>query len=134
MNTTKIGDFVQANGLAMTATRVGAAGGDWGRGATEWQVTLRAERNGATMIVPFHMGSAHTDAPDLATVLDCLALDSAGFENATGFADWADEYGFDSDSIKALRTYEQVEEQAHSLRALLGQEAYDELLFCTERL
>ena len=86
------------------------------------------------MHVPFSQGSAHTKPPTLEDVLDCLASDSAGVENARSFEDWAAEYGYDTDSRKAEKTYCLCRDQAEQLKALLGPDSYAQLLWNVERL
>ncbi len=71
--------------------------------------------------------------PDLASVLDCLASDSSSFDNARDFDDWASEYGLDTDSRKAERTYRVTGDQSKRLRHFLGEELYRDLLWHTER-
>jgi hypothetical protein len=92
----------------------------------------------------FSQGSAHTSDPTLADVLDCLASDASGYEdarytreshlNAPSFDAWASEYGYDTDSRKAEKTFRAIKRQAEQLKRTLGQEAYEELLYNTERL
>lgn len=86
------------------------------------------------LTVYFSQGSAHKKPPTLAEVLDCLASDASGVDNAQSFEDWASEYGYDTDSRKAEATYRICEKQAQELKALLGQDAYTQLLYNTERL
>jgi len=86
------------------------------------------------MTVYFSQGSAHKKKPTLAEVLDCLASDASGIENARSFEDWANEYGYDTDSRKAEKTYRICQVQAEDLRNLLGRDAYKTLLYHTERL
>lgn len=100
---------------------------DWSAPHTSWLVTLRFE--GRTMTVPFHMGLAHTHEPEAPEVLECLASDASGADNADGFADWASEYGYDTDSRKAEALYRQICEQVTELRTFLGAEVYTELLY-----
>jgi len=71
--------------------------------------------------------------PKVSDVLDCLASDSSGYDNARNFEDWASEYGYDTDSRKAYATYQTVAEQAKALKHFLGEVVYTELLFDTER-
>ena len=71
--------------------------------------------------------------PELADVLDCLASDAAGYENARHFEDWAAEYGYDQDSRKGYAIFETVEKQAKDLQRLLGTEAFNKLLWEVER-
>lgn len=73
-------------------------------------------------------------APTLAEVLDCLASDAATVENARTFEEWASELGYDTDSREAYKTYKVTKRQTEKLRALLGPEWFDRLLWHTERL
>lgn len=97
-----------------------------------WRVTLR--RGGRKMSVPFSQGAAHTVPPTTADVLDCLAVDASGFENARGFIDWCSEYGYDTDSRKAEQIYKTVGRQVASLKRFLGPVLYEVLLWNVERL
>lgn len=107
-------------------------GEDWrDAGARHFVVTLRRGRK--SMRVRFHQGSAYTEDPTAADVLDCLASDAAGYENARGFVAWAQEYGYDVDSRRAEKTYKTIARQAARLRAFLTDEKYDVLLWQTER-
>ena len=92
-----------------------------------WRVQLSL--NGRKLTIPFSQGFGFNgEPPKLETVLECLASDAAGFENADGFEDWAAEYGYDTDSRKAFKTYKQVEKQTEKLRAFLGNQ-YETLLW-----
>jgi len=71
--------------------------------------------------------------PELADVLDCLASDASGFDNSRSFEEWAGEYGYDTDSRKAEKTYLTVKNQALELKSFLGREAYETLLWNVER-
>ena len=71
--------------------------------------------------------------PDIQDVVDCLASDAAGYDNAWHFADWAAEYGYDDDSIKIRGIYDLVGKQSKQLRDLCG-EHLNALLHETERL
>jgi hypothetical protein len=100
--------------------------------AYPWTVTLRRKRK--QMTLPFYMGSARTEEPDAEAVLDCLALDASGLDSASSFEDWCAGYGYDTDSRKAERTYRDIKRLAGKLKAFLGDEAYEELLYETEGL
>ena len=100
----------------------------------ECTITMVGRGYHEPMTVYFSQGSAHKKSPTLAEVLDCLASDASGVDNARSFEDWASEYGYDTDSRKAERTYHICEKQAQDLKALLGQDAYNQLLYDTERL
>lgn len=73
--------------------------------------------------------------PTIEDVLDTLALDASSYDNARDFAGWAaDFFGYDSDSIKAEKTYKAVGEESRRLLQLLGHELYNELINDVERL
>lgn len=98
-----------------------------------WRVTL--QRPGKRMTVYFSKGRGHNGKPPQADeVLDCLASDAASVENAQDFADWCGDYGYDTDSRKAHRTYTICKRQAERLRKFVGATNFKELLFNTERL
>lgn len=101
-----------------------------------YKVTL-TRRNGSTtkrLTVFFSMGYGHSQEPEAADVLDCLASDAAGVHNATDFEDWAGEYGYDTDSRKAERTYAIVQRQAEKLQQFLGWDLYHDLLWDSQRV
>jgi phage-related protein len=96
-----------------------------------WKCLLRMGRS--RMTVPFSQGYAHTGEPKIDDVLDCLASDASSIENAKGFDDWCADYGYDTDSRKAERTFTVTQRQAENLRKFLGDSAYETLLWHTER-
>lgn len=102
------------------------------RGQSHYKCNIRS--GGHSMTLYFSMGSAHTKAPELAEVLDCLASDASGYENAQGFEDWASDLGYDTDSRSAEKIWRAVERGAKQLKRVLGDAAYQQLLWETERL
>jgi hypothetical protein len=86
------------------------------------------------MTVYFSMGLALCREPTVEDVLDCLASDASTVDNAKSFEDWCSELGYDTDSRKAERTYRACERQREKLMQFLGQAAYDQLVWNTERL
>lgn len=82
----------------------------------------------------FSQGSAHTADPTAAEVLDCLASGAASVENAGSFEDWAEELGFETDSRKAEKAYKAIKRQAEQLQRIMDSDAYQTLLWNTERL
>lgn len=97
-----------------------------------YKCRIMCGRRGFTIY--FSQGYGITGSPKLDGVLDCLASDACGYENANSFEDWASEYGYDTDSRSAEKIYRTVKRQAEQLRRTIGDEAYDELLYKTERL
>jgi hypothetical protein len=106
-------------------------------GSSHWLVTIR--KDDESMDVPFSMGPALNGPPTLASVLNCLASDAASVDNARSFDEWAEEMGYfpmesSEDFRKAESTYKAIEQQSSALRDLLGHEAFESLLYETERL
>lgn len=128
-----LGQFIREHGLTMIAEPTnGNPYMENGADMDHWRCVIRAGRRKLT--IPFSMGKGHNGkAPDLPNVLDCLASDSAGIETAGSFEDWASEYGYDTDSRKAERTFRACQRQADKLKRFLTEGAYQELLFDTER-
>lgn len=123
-------EFVTARNITATVKP------DLSKSGRSFRVTLHFE--GRQMTVLFFQGSAWTTDPTAADVLDCLALDSSGYENADNFEDWCLEYGFDLDDsdVRAehARTYHTVKSQSEKLSALLGFALYTDLLWNTDSL
>lgn len=97
-----------------------------------WTVTLKMGRKRLT--VPFSMGKAIAREPNAEDVLDCLASDAASIEIGHGFEDWADGFGYSTDSRKAEQTYKAIVRQSAKLRKFLGAHLYNVLVNDCERL
>lgn len=91
---------------------------DWRMSANPYTVTIRYR--GRQMTVPFYTGSAWTKEPDAADVLSCLCSDATSVENARDFAEWCNEFGYDVDSRRAYRTWQECKRNATKVRRLLG--------------
>ena len=105
---------------------------EWAVAASHWKCRFR--RGNQCLTTYFSMGSAHIGNPKAADVLDCLASDAASIENARSFEDWCSDFGYDTDSRRAERTFKTCERQAHKLKQFLGPDLYDTLPWNTERL
>jgi hypothetical protein len=133
----KIGEFIKSRKVRMDAPQYVddnpnmAGDDDWKRTATHWKCIIR--RGNKQMTVYFSQGSAHTKEPTLTDILDCIASDAAGIDNASGFEDWCSEYGYDTDSRKAERTYNVCVKQAEALKRMFGED-FKTLLYDTERM
>jgi hypothetical protein len=154
-DTVTIGQFVEENGITIKSVPT-----DHNRNMADsanidhWQVTLVRRtytqpgtfvnpqsgsiRNGKEhsrrMTLTFSKGYGHHGAEPTATeVLDCLASDAAGIDNAVSFEDWCSEYGYDTDSRKAEKTFKACEHEATRLKTFLGEDLYQQLLYWTER-
>lgn len=92
----------------------------WGEKET---IDLRDYRASCTEPIP----------PTASDILDCLASDACGYDDARTFEDWASNYGYDTDSRKAESIYHTIGQQAKALRHFLGRD-YDTLIHKIERL
>jgi hypothetical protein len=59
--------------------------------------------------------------PDVWSLIDCLVMDSDALDYS--FPDWADNFGYDSDSIKAKATYDACQANAFKIRELFDLDA-----------
>lgn len=130
--------FIEKHGITMTVQPAGSNPNmENSHTMDNWRCCFSfpcAERHTRLMEVYFSVGVGHNGkAPEAADVLDCMASDSAGIDNNQTFEDWAGEYGYDPDSRKAEKTYRACLEQAEKLKTFLGADAFDELLYHTER-
>jgi hypothetical protein len=131
--------FVKKHHVSMTCEGVDRnplmEGDEWSRTADHWRCKIVARAGGKkrTLNTYFSKGSGHHGAePKITEVFSALSLDAMGFENARDFEDWASEYGYSADSRKAEKAYTVVGKQAASLKQLLGEDAFQELLYKTE--
>lgn len=102
-------------------------------------VVVREWGGRGVLLKQFNNGSLPTytwraKQPEVEDVLDCLAGDAQSIDNARSFEDWASNYGYDSDSRSAERSYQATLEASKNLRVWLGAERYRELLKEVERL
>jgi hypothetical protein len=132
--TTTLADRITADKITATAKWRDAGAPSYTDGMDRmdwWDVTLRMD--GRRLTVPFGMGYGHHGRqPGAREVLSSLLSDTASTENNASFEEWAGDYGYDTDSRKAERTYKQVVRQAERLRTFLGAK-YDAYLWETEQ-
>jgi hypothetical protein len=98
-------------------------------------VSEKSSTSEVRMTLTFSKGIGHHGAePTVTEVLGCLASDASGVENAGGdFEEWCSEYGYDTDSRTAERIFKACQHQANRLKSFLGDEAFEQLLWHTER-
>lgn len=90
---------------------------DWGQ--TAWKVTLTYKNRKLT--IPFYTGASIKE-PTAANVLYCLISDTRSVENSNGFEDWAVSLGYDPDSRKAEKIYNDCVGSSTKVRKLLGKD------------
>ena len=126
-----ITDFIRDNKITSTCTWADSnpniANSDYIH--RHFKVTLRFGRKRLT--IPFSQGDAYTEKPTADDVLSCLASDSAGPDD---FEEFCAEYGYDSDSRMAERTFKACRKQKEQLSRFLGVALFNELLYETEQL
>lgn len=123
-------DFMSDRTLSMTVKSIPSepmteGDDDWDHNS--WSVTLAFQ--GRTMETKFHTGFGIVGEPTIGAVLSSLASDASSAINATSFEDWAGDYGYDTDSRKAERTYKAVCDQVEKLRELLDEDFLHVLAF-----
>lgn len=76
-------------------------------------------RGKAAMTLTFYQGKAHFSDPSREDVIHCLMADRDTL-TVDNFEDWAYQYGYDSDSISALNTYNKIVAQTKQLEDLFS--------------
>ena len=99
-------------------------GDDWKDGANHWEVTLSL--GGRILTVPYWTGVGIKEAPNAQDVVGSMLSDATCADGT--FADFCDNMGMDTDSRKALATYEACQQSGADLRTLVGGEHYRALL------
>lgn len=121
-----IPEFIKENNISITSESIAENPNskDW-VDANHYKVKLK---NGSkTMTIYFSQGLGITHEPDVPSVLNCLASDST-CESYT-FNEFCDEFGYDSDSIKANETYKACLKNSKKLKKFLGVK-FNDLLEC----
>lgn len=101
----------------------------WGcdRPRTFSRVGERAPREGrSTRGYEEFMAWSEPEPPTAEEILDSLASDVSSIDQP--FEEWASEYGYDTDSRKAEKTYEACRTEYYNLRKLLGARDLETLL------
>lgn len=135
--------FLSTNGISFAVRYVGEIVKDKtkeqpkGWQCDQWEVSLTCAGKD-TIVTPYYTGlglrkgykegdfeatprgkaKGTPKPPHAADVLHSLVLDSSAINES--FPDWCENFGYDSDSIKALRTYEQCCATGLQLRDMLG--------------
>ena len=102
-----------------------------------WEVVLHrpGKGNDDEFVTYFSKGIGYKGKrPTVPEVLDCIASDVAGYENTKNFEDWAAEYGYNISLRRTETIYENVKNEVRKLKNFLEKEAYETLLWETERM
>ncbi len=133
-DTVSIAQFVEANGIKMSSVWASRNPNmpNSEREMDNWKCTLKMGRK--SMTVHFSKGLGHHGAePTADEVLDCLASDSRSADDCS-FEQWCSEFGYDTDSRQAERTYQACHHSAVRLQNFLGTDLYGKLLYGTDAL
>jgi hypothetical protein len=120
----KLARFIRKHGIKF-AYKAADANPAMGDNMDHYRCRLRVgERK---IVVTFSKGYGHNGRPpELREVLACLASDSHNLES---FNTFCDEYGYDSDSRKAARTYQACCKISEKLAYLLGADGREDLIY-----
>jgi hypothetical protein len=128
-------EFAERAGIVAHVTQIPARtdgnGDAWNAKARHYVVMLTKGGNGTgkgpetgRLALQYSQGSGIKDHPTRTDILNCLASDYT----EDPFESWASESGYDTDSRKALATYEAVRTHSVQLAALLGPSLLADLL------
>jgi len=137
---TTFAQFAELHGLTMTTTYQGrhftgepALHAPKGWEFDQWVCTIRQGKK--SMRVTYKLGTGHAgNPPKLHDVLYALASDANEFcaPDVPAFEQWADNYGYDTDSRKAEKTYRACKRQSERLKTFLGSALLLDLVECEE--
>lgn len=105
----------------------------WDKDAKHFSFTLYipyGEHNGK-MIGFYSQGSGIKERPTTIDILNALRLDTEGIQDVE-FESWANEYGYDTDSMKAFEIWKSCKFEAKNLLKLLGNKGMKELYKCEQ--
>ena len=102
-----VADFLATAGVTVTLSYCGTqTRSGWESDA--WRVSIKRAGKGREWHTDYYTGLGHRSnlrpvTPCAAAPLSCLLLDASGADQ--NFQDWCADYGYDSDSVKALNVY-----------------------------
>ncbi len=137
-DTLTIAEFVRTRGIVIETEQIDDRPDrhkdDEQWGDSHWKCRLRynGKDQRRSMLVYYSMGSALTDPPTVEDVLNSLVSDSNALDQS--FEYWCSEFGMDTDSRRAERTYNQCRKLSKHLKTFLGGEDFKVLTEQCERL
>jgi hypothetical protein len=130
METVTVSDFTEKYKVTMDSEEVSSRpDGLMGDSARHYKCVLKMGQKRMTLY--FSCGSACSE-PTAYEVLNCLLADANGMDYVVGFEDWCRDYGYDTDSRTAEKTYKAIVHQSKRLGQFLGDKLNEALN--TERL
>lgn len=100
---------------------------DWQKRAHAYRCTLRYQ--GRRYSFDYFMGQGHTTGPTAYDVLYCLLSEAAS--GADSFTDFCNNLGYDEDSRKAYRMWQDCQRTERNMRRLLGDD-YETFLYAEQ--
>jgi hypothetical protein len=99
--------------------------------AKHYKVTLYCDDK-SQMLVYYSRGMAVTGIIKPSEILECILYDCMGIEHDNNYNDWAENNGFNSDSIKGFNVYKACLQQKQDFIDFLGIAVYKQFLECGE--
>jgi len=125
-------DFVKDHKITISSERIDQNPYDPEWQANHYKCVLRRAKK--QMTVYFLKGYGLKGKPTAKEVLNCLAMNAACIENCRDFREWCAELGYNIDDRQAKKIYNACLKETTKLKKFLMQNAYNELLWETERL
>jgi len=91
---------------------------DWQKRALPYRCVLRYK--GRQLTTYIYLGFMHTEEPSSADIVCCMI--SAASALGQNFESWASAFGYNTDSRKAERTYNEYRKSGEKVRRLLGKD------------
>jgi hypothetical protein len=120
-------EFVKVNNITVNLTRANSNPNMDDNTMNHYKAVLHMD--GRQMTTPFSTGSGWKHDPDAADILGSLVSDSSGYDSAGSFEDWANEYGYDTDSRKAERLYNAIGRESRKVKQFLA-DKYEYAIEC----
>ena len=124
-----IRDFAKENGVTVNSERCDENPNmvDSARTMDNWKCVLKCDGRQLTLF--FSQGYGHGGAPPkIETILECQR--SEYVDDDVDFEEWASDFGYNSDSRSAERTFKACQKGSRKLEKFLGDELLEELFDC----
>lgn len=101
---------------------------EWAKKSNHYKVTLK--RGVKKMTLFYSMGKGICREPTVEDVINSLQLDYSSIQSEGSFENWASSLGYDSDSRKALKSYEMTKKLTWKYAKFMGQDLLKALSEC----
>lgn len=117
----KVNEFANEIGLTFSSSEDKLVNED---GWVAYHSVITLTRDNKTMVVNFKRGEGVKESPSLAVVLECVLSDINGINDMT-FEEWANDFGYDSDSRSAESIFNACKKEYDDLNNLLTKDEQD---------